>query len=142
MKYARIVSNTAFDVRTESPDGFFHPEVAAQFITVPDQVEDGWLLKDEVWSVPPAPVAPVPVVAIPPKVGPLEFQMLFTIQEKVAIEDSTDRAVRRFMKLVDDPRLLVVDLSLKSISDALDYMTGINLLAAGRKAQILTGTPR
>lgn len=143
MKYARTVSNTAVDVRTESPEGCFHPEIAAQFVTVPDQVEDGWLLNDGVWAAPAIviPADPTPAPVIPPKVGPIEFQMLFTLPEQIAIEDSTDRVARRFMKLIDDPRLSVVDLSLKSISDALDYMTAIGLLAAGRKAEILTGKP-
>ena len=141
MKFARIVNNTAVDTRTDSPEGCFHPDIAAQFVEVPDQVEDGWTLIEGEWTAPviPDPVIPEPVAVIPPKVGPIEFQMLFTMAEQIAIEDSVDRVVRRFMKLVDDPRLPYVDLSLNSVGDALDYMTAIGLLTAGRKAEILTG---
>lgn len=42
-------------------------------------------------------------------------------------------------ELMNDPRTVNVDLSLQSVSDALDYMTGLGLIAAGRKAEILTG---
>ena len=141
MKFSRIVNSTAVDTRTESPDGFFHLDVAAQFVEVPEQVEDGWTVADGVWSAPviPEPVVPPAPVVVPPKVGPIEFQMLFTMAEQIAIEDSTDRVVRRCMKLVEDPRMAYVDLSLQSVGDALDYMTGIGLLTAGRKAEILTG---
>jgi hypothetical protein len=61
MKYARIVSDYAIDVRTESPEGCFTPNIVAEFIEVPDDVMDGWVVADGVWSTPPVHV-PVPYV--------------------------------------------------------------------------------
>ena len=60
MKYARQNNNIAVDVRTKSPEGFYTPNVVAQFIAVPDEVQDGWLLNNGVWSAPPTTPTPVP----------------------------------------------------------------------------------
>lgn len=57
MKYARIVNNTACDVRTQSPEGCFTPNIVAEFVSVPDNVQDGWAVTDGVWE---APVIPAP----------------------------------------------------------------------------------
>lgn len=143
MKYARIVNNTAVDVRNESPDGYFHPEIAAQFVTVPDQVEDGWTLVDGVLSAPVivVPVDPEPVAVIPPKVSPVEFMLLFKSPERIAIKAArpTDPVIDDFMDIVDDTRLTHVDLALQSTKDALDYFVFKTILTPERKDQILSG---
>lgn len=143
MKYSRNVNNRAVDVRTESPDGCFTSDIVAQFVEVPDAVEDGWILNGETWEVPPAPVIPEPVapVVIPPKVSPIEFKLLFTVQERVAIKASADAIVQDFFSIVEDPRLTHVDLALKSTQDALSYLEALSLIAEGRKDEILTGVP-
>ena len=60
MKYARIVNNSAVDVRSDSPEGLFVPTLVAEFIEVPDTVENGWSLADGEWT---APVVYVPTDA-------------------------------------------------------------------------------
>ena len=70
-----------------------------------------------------------------------QFKLLFTSMERVAIKGSADPIVQDFFSIVEDPRLTHVDLGLKSTQDALDYMTAIGIIAAGRKAEILTGLP-
>lgn len=60
MKYARIVSDYAVDVRTESPEGCFTPNIVAEFVEVPDEVMDGWVVADGIWSAPPITVPYVP----------------------------------------------------------------------------------
>lgn len=60
MKYARIVSDYAVDVRTESPEGCFTPNIVAEFVEVPDDVMDGWVVADGIWSAPPITVPYVP----------------------------------------------------------------------------------
>lgn len=52
MKYARIINNTAVDVRTESPEGCYTENIVAEFVEVPDDVQDGWVLADGNWSAP------------------------------------------------------------------------------------------
>ncbi len=87
----------------------------------------------------PDPVPVEPPAPVPPKVSPVEFKLLFTAQERVAIKASTDPIVQDFFSIVEDPRLTVVDLALRSTQDALAYLEMLELIAAGRKAEILTG---
>lgn len=144
MKYARIVNDTAVDVRTESPEGYFTPDIAAQFVEVPDEVEDGWELKDGAWSAPqkPEPVAPAPEEVRIPLIGPIAFQMLFKIDELVAVDAAkeTNAAIRIFWKMLDDPRTDFVDRNLESVQTMLRNLEAGGLLAAGRAEEILHGS--
>lgn len=70
MKYARIVSDYAVDVRTESPEGCFTDNIVAEFVQVPDEVVDGWVLVGGLWS---APAAPVPYVPTPEEIATAEL---------------------------------------------------------------------
>jgi len=68
MKYARIINLIAVDVVTQDPTLLFHPEIAAEFVAVPENIEDGWMhdLENDTWTAPPAPLvvaeAAVPVI--------------------------------------------------------------------------------
>jgi predicted membrane GTPase involved in stress response len=75
----------------------------------------------------------------PPVVSAIQYKMLFTSAERIAAKASTDPVIMDLQELLNDPRTNSIDLSLQSISDALDYMTYIGLIAIGRKAEILTG---
>lgn len=140
MKYARIVNNTAVDVRTDSPEGYFTPDIAEQFISVPDEVEDGWLFTEGVWAAPPQP-SPEPLPLPPPQVSPVQFKMLFTSMERVAIREArkTDPTVDDFFDLMEDPRLTYVDLALPSVQGALHYLAATSLITDERIPQILSG---
>lgn len=98
---------------------------------VPDdvQVEIGWTFADGKFTK----------STKPPIVSVIEYKMLFTSAERIATKLSTDPVIVDLQELMNDPRTKNVDLSLQSISDALDYMTSKGILAAGRKAEILTG---
>lgn len=142
MKYARITNNQAIDVRTESPEGFFTPDIAAQFEQVPDEVENGWILDNGDWS---APLVPEPGPALEPvityaKVSPIEFKLLFTSPERVAIKAARidDLVIDDFYDIVEDPRLTFVDLGLNSTQQALQYMAAQGLIAPERIEQILS----
>ena len=130
------------DVCQGDPTASYHPDIAAHYTEdVPDNAANGdeWdgvtltkpVIPDLVPIEPPAPV--------PPKVSPVEFKLLFTSAERVAIKASTDPIVQDFFSIVEDPRLTVVDLALQSTQDALAYLEMLELIAAGRKAEILTG---
>ena len=75
----------------------------------------------------------------PPTVSAIQYKMLFTSAERIAAKASVDPVIIDLQDLLNDPRTTEVDLSLQSISDALDYMTVKGILAVGRKAEILTG---
>jgi hypothetical protein len=69
--------------------------------------------------------------------------MLFTLTERIAAEDlrATDRVLDAFWKLIEDPRTDVIDLSLKSVQEAVEYTLAAVGAAdvAERKASILSG---
>ena len=130
------------DVCQGDPAASYHPDIAAHYTAdVPDNAANGdeWdgvtltkpVIPDLVPIEPPAPV--------PPKVSPVEFKLLFTAPERVAIKASTDPIVQDFFSIVEDTRLTHVDLGLQSTQDALAYLETLELIAAGRKAEILTG---
>ena len=61
MQYARIQNGIAVDIRSDSPAGCFTDNIVAEFVTVPDEVQNGWLHSNGVFTAPPAP--PVPTQA-------------------------------------------------------------------------------
>lgn len=75
------------------------------------------------------------------KVSPVEFKLLFTSPERVAIKAArtTDPVVDDFYDIVEDPRLTFVDLGLQSTQDAIGYMAAQGLIGAERVEQILAG---
>lgn len=144
MKYAWLENNRIRDIAPGNPADFYHPDVAKLYNTeVPDEAANGdwWDGTTLTKPVIPEPVAPEPPVFVPPTVSVIQYKMLFTSQERIAAKASVDPVIVDLQDLLNDPRTLTVNLALKSISDALDYMTTIKILAPGRKAEILTGVP-
>ena len=147
--YARNVNDVAVDVTTTDPTTIYYPTVAAEFIVVPADVQDGWLYDGSTWSAPPIPPAPVPVPPVPPVVSAVQFMMLFYPQEQAYIQNSTDAIVKVFWTRFSDQRVTEVNLALDSMSQTLDYLSATNVmpaltppapyLAVGRKEAILTG---
>lgn len=145
MKKAWIENDRIRDIAPGNPEELYHPDIAAFYDTeVPDDAAngDGWVNGQLVKPEPPAPVeppAPEPTYA---KVSPVEFMLLLTSPERVAIKAAraTDPIVDDFLDIVEDPRLSFVDLGLKSTQDALSYFVAIGILTAERKAEILAGT--
>ena len=133
--YARIINNVAVDV-SPNPQEEFHPDIAAQFEPVPDEVKQGWIRNEAgEWE------APEPEPSEATKVSPVEFKLLFTSAERVAIKAAraTDQVIDDFYDIVEDPRLTFVDLGLQSTQDALSYMVAQGLLTAERRSEILAG---
>ena len=143
MKKAWIENERIRDVALGNPEELYHPDVAKLYDTnVPDDAEngDGWVNGTLVKPVVPEPVDPPAPVVVPPKVSPVQFKLLFSPQERVAIKTSTDPVVQDFFEIVNDPRLTYVDLGLQSTKDAIGYLQSEGLLTGERAAAILTGT--
>lgn len=139
--YARIINNTAVDVSTD-PAAHFHPEIASQFVEVPATVQRGWHLENDEWTAP-EPEAPAEPAVQYPTVSPVEFLLLFTSPERVAIkaQRQTDPALDDFFQLLEDPRLTQVRLGQPSVQEGLLYLEQLGLISDARKAEILTGNP-
>ena len=138
--YARIIENVAVDV-SANPQECFHPDIAAQFEEVPANVQQGWV-RDENggWSAPAPTPSPEPG-AESKRVSPVEFKLLFTSAERIAIKTAreNDSVIDDFFDIVDDPRLTYVDLGLQSTKDALAYLASQNLITESRRDEILAG---
>lgn len=74
-------------------------------------------------------------------VDSIRFQLLFTFAERLAIRaaESTDAGCKELLRMLDDPRLISVDMNLKSTQDSLDYLVSQAFITAERKAEILQG---
>lgn len=75
-------------------------------------------------------------------VSPIEFKLLFTAPERVAIKNSVDPVVQDFFSIIDDPRLTKVELGLQSTQDALQYLVSKNLITAARRSEVMAGIPK
>lgn len=144
MKYAWIENAQIRDIAHSDPALIYTPEIAAFYDTlVPDDAAsgDGWVDGALVKPEPVVPPAPEPVVVVPPKVSPIQYKLLFTSAERIAIATArtTDPVLEDLYSILDDTRLTEVDLALKSTQDALDYLIFKGLLDVDRKAEILTG---
>ena len=139
--FARIINNVAVDVST-NPQEQFHPDIAAEFEPVPDDVQAGWARNEAGEWVAPAPTPePTPAPTESPKVSPVEFKLLFTPQERVAIkvERGNDPMIDDFFGIIEDPRLTHINLGLQSTQDALGYLETKGLITDARRVQILAG---
>jgi hypothetical protein len=146
MKYAWIENNKIRDIVDSDPFSIFHADVASNYSTqVADTIEDNAELVNGVWV---NPVTPEPDPNfIPPepekvytKVTPIEFKMLFTVQERIAIKTAkaTDEILTDGFDILDDARLTEVDLGLTSVQELLAYLVSLELLTALRVEEILS----
>lgn len=78
---------------------------------------------------------------IPTKFSPVEFMLLFTSTERVAIKArrATDPVIDDWLDIIEDSRLTEVDLALQSTQDALAYLVSLDILTDERKGEILGG---
>ena len=147
MKYAWIENNKIRDIVGVDPFTIFHADVAKNYSTeVEDNVENNAELVDGVWVNPVTPepdtdyVLPEPE-KVYPKVSPLEFKLLFTVQERIAIKEAkaTDEILQDGFEILEDPRLTVVDLGLESNQGFIDYMATLGLFTTERADKIKSG---
>ena len=143
MKYAWIENDKIRDVCSGNPDECYHPEIAKFYnAEVPDDAEngDGWV-NSQLVKPEPMVVEPVTIEPVAPKISPVEFKLLFTSAERVAIKAArtSDPIIDDFFDIVEDPRLTLVDLGLQSTKDAIDYLESKALITAERKTEILKG---
>lgn len=142
--YARIIDGHAVDVTTLDPAELFHPDVAAEFVAVPDGTANGDSYDGRTWSKAPAPAAPAAPAL--PKLTPMSFYLAFTPAERIAIKTSTDPVVQEFWDTYQraENTGTQIDPNLVSVQEGLAYLAqGPGILASrDRIAQILNGEPQ
>jgi len=139
MNFARVINDIAVDVSAD-PANSFHPTLVSAFEAVPDEVQVGWVRTAGVWAAPTQVVPPAPAVVYP-TVSPIEFKLLFTAPERIAIyaAKASNPVVADILSLVDDQRLTGVNLNLQSTLDTLNYLASVGLIAPTRVAEIRSG---
>ena len=93
--YARIQNGIAVDVRSDSPVGCFTDDFVAEFVTVPDEVQNGWLYDNGAFTAPPLP--PVPTQAELDAIAAQEAELVLTVARKallLKIDADTDAIYR------------------------------------------------
>ena len=146
-KYARVVEKLVIET-IRIPDGasigdYFVPDVAAQFIACPDNVEANWAYENEEWKEPKLPEPPEPSEPSEPhyetRIGKAEFLMLFTSEERVAIraERNNDLIVSDFFSVLEISEF--IDVKEDTTINGVNYLASKNLLTPQRAAAILKG---
>ena len=151
---ARIENNVAVDVHA-TPETAFHPDIAAQFVDVPDDVKRGWTQDGAGdWAAPEVPVAEGPEAESPTfrtTVSRVEFKTLFTIEEHVKIKMARDYQGEDTAKLtlkytldaaydiLDDPQLGHIHLTSDTITQLLGALATAEIIAPERVAEIQKG---
>lgn len=148
---ARLVNNQAVDVTTGDPTEMFHPDIAAEFVTVPNGTLNGATKSGNTWT-PPTPAASTPVTVYPTPSVP-QFMLLLSSAERVALRAklADDPVLADFFKILDDSRTTEVDMNIASIRGAIEYALNVagpvmvpaydTTAITGRMAAILSGVP-
>lgn len=139
-KKALIIDGHAVNV-VEASDlaTSFHPDIAKDFVSVPDVVEQGWRKTGSTWSAPESVEEAAPY--LPPEAFVIDvpgFKMRFTPAQLVAIRASGDGAVKAFLsEILDDPRTTAVNLALPFVQSAVAHLATVNLIAEADVSAIL-----
>lgn len=146
MKKAWTENGRIRDCVDGNPEELMHPDIAKNYDTdVPDDAMAGDLWDGVTLTKPSAQLAadkPQQAASIT-SVAPIEFKMLFTVEERLKIKAAraTDPVVEDIFSLLDDPRLTVVRLNIKETQDSVKYLAKKGLIAVERVGQILSGVP-
>ncbi len=128
-KFARIENGVVIDVSVNPPLEY-HPLIAEQFVTVPDEVEAGFTFDGTNYAPPvvadPEPAEPEPATRI---ISAFDFKDLFTFTEQVKIEEliETNTGLRVFYSRINDVRLETINLDDQRTIDGVTYT--VNALA-------------
>jgi len=142
MKKAWIEDNRVRDICPGDPAKCYHPDIAQFYVTdIGDDVQIGATWDGHQWTNPAPPEPESAPPALIPIIGPIAFQMLFKVEELVAIDAAkeTNAAIRIFWKLLDDPRTDFVDRNLEPVQTMLRNLEASGLLATGRAEEIIHG---
>lgn len=156
MKFARIINRVAIDVIDGVPAELFHPDVAVDFVEVPDVVVVGAQLVDGVWIEPdtaPPPPEPAKQMAI------IDFLRLFRAEELVGFNrlqkdvaglgaadyaDPEKAALVGFEVFLTHYQALragLIELNHAETIQGLSLLVPLGVLTAERLQQVLAGDP-
>ncbi|MGV6475027.1 hypothetical protein [Azotobacter vinelandii] len=150
-KFARVIDDVALELWSDDGRGIsvsavFVPELAAQFMPVPDDVRPGWMRVNGAWTAPDAtdPLAP----DYGTLVTVLAFRQRFSLAERQAIEmgslddpngTAEERALAAALRVyqTDLAAATFVDLGATETRASVQQLAAFGLLADGRVEEIL-----
>jgi hypothetical protein len=142
MNYARIIDGVAVDV-SPNPSEQFHPDIAADFVPVPDEVRPQWRLVEDQWQAPPEPVAPEPEPELTWDNTPAEYWWIGVGAffdrfgaKALAVTSSEDPVVKGLITLIL-PRKYV-DLKREDLPVLMAVLVDKGLITEGDLDRILT----
>lgn len=123
-RYVKVVDGTVVNVvNNETPlnPPWYQSDIA----------QIGWLMDGDTFYEPaPPPEQPRLITAI-------EFTLRFSVPESIAIRSSADPIVREWIRRLDDPRLLEIDLNRQEVQEGIAYLVTSELLTQLRAEEIL-----
>lgn len=137
--YARNVDGQAVDVTTGNPEDLYHPDLASQFIIVPDGTENGATYAGGVWTNPVRQAPPPPVLAPEDwQITKLAFLQRFNLDERMRIYGaaSADPVVADFLRMIELASF--IDLAREDTIQGVGYLVTKEYLGAERAHTILT----
>ncbi len=154
---AQIQGNVVVAVHP-APETAFHPDLASQFIEVPDahksEVAIGWLVDGDGWSAPEVQSVEEPEPESPTfrtTVSRVEFKQLFTISEHVRVKmarnyvgEEMDKVILKYTldaayDMLDDPQLETLDLATPIVTQFIGGLVVAGILTDERAAAIAAG---
>ncbi len=130
MKYARIINNVAQEVIDFSPEGRFHPDVAALFVPVPDEVNQG-AIRDAEGNWTPY-VAPAPVVVEPVRmISSDEVRKSLTLSERVKWDNGSMPEIVTAKIEFSQPR------TVEEAQSVLDFLVACSAISVESAANII-----
>ena len=142
MKKTRVIGGIATDTTSGDVNELFHPDVASQFVSCPNAVEDGWVLTGSKWAAPVPYIAPDPVInPTPPSrvLTKLQYMELFTDEELATIYSTAKSVVQIEVWLEKFKLAQEIDLDYPPTIAGLAALEGAGLIGVGRAAEILLG---
>ena len=158
-KFARMTDanddgdRLVIDLIDGDPAERFHPDIAGEFIEVPDLTTRLSSKNGQMWTHPEEPAAVDPVPQFRTLVSRVEFKMLFTIQEQVAIRmaraysgTGEQELVLKFTldalyDVLDNPQMETLNIETSMVVGGLAGLAQAGLITEARRAEIALGVP-
>lgn len=121
MKHARIINNIAQEVIDFDPAGRFHPDVAALFEPVPDEVNQGATLQNGIWT---PYVAPELVIVEPIRmIGTDDVRKSLTLSERTKWDNDSAPEIVTAKIEFQQPRTVL------DASEILDFLVSADAIS-------------
>lgn len=142
--FARVIDGVVVDI-SATPTLNFHPDIASEFIDVPENTQVGWVFdeQNQTFSAPPIEQED-PIFRT--KFTRPQFKLLFSSTERLAIKTiregssgQTKSILDDIFDILDDPATTVIDVQTQYVIDMVYFVRDLGVLTSARADEILQG---